>query len=76
MQEFMQAGKFKAECLKVMDRVKKSRKRIIITKHRKPIAQIIPIEEEDVRLFGKLRGTVHVMGDLILPIDEEWNASH
>lgn len=71
MQEFMQASKFKAECLKVMDRVKKTRKRIIITKYGQPVAQIIPFKE-DINLFGKLRGTVHTLEDITQPI-EEWN---
>lgn len=76
MEEYMQAGKFKAQCLKVMDRVNKTRKRIIITKHRKPIAQIVPIKEESFIVFGAMKGTGHVLGDIIQPIDEEWDANH
>lgn len=75
MKDYMQAGKFKAECLKVMDRVSRTKRRVVITKHRKPIVQIVPIEKES-SLFGILRGTVHVKGDLIAPIGEEWDANH
>lgn len=73
--EHVQAGKFKAKCLKLMDKVHRTKKRIIITKRNKPIAQLVPIEEETGSLFGKMKGTVHILGDIITPIDETWDAS-
>lgn len=76
MTEYMKAGHFKAKCLKVMDRVKRTRRKIIITKHNVPVAQLVPIEETKVSVFGKLKGTVHIKGDLMAPIDEVWDASH
>ena len=76
MEEYMKAGQFKAKCLKVMDRVKRTRRRVIITKRNVPIAQLVPIDEKDRVVFGKLKGTVHVVGDLLAPIDEAWDANH
>jgi prevent-host-death family protein len=75
MTERIQAGKFKARCLKLMDKVHRTKKRIIITKRNKPIAQLIPIEEEKGSLFGKMKDTTHVLGDIMAPIDEVWDAS-
>lgn len=75
MAEHIQAGKFKARCLKLMDKVYRTKKRIIITKRNKPIAQLVPIEEEKASLFGKMKGTVHILEDIIAPIDEVWDAS-
>ena len=75
MAEKIQAGKFKARCLKLMDKVHRTKKRIIITKRNKPIAQLVPIEEETTSLFGKMKGTIHILGDIISPIDEVWDAS-
>lgn len=76
MSEKMPAGKFKAECLKVMDRVSRTRRKIIITKRNVPIAEIGPIREaESEEAFGKLKGTVHYHGDIVEPIDEEWDAN-
>lgn len=75
MTERIQAGKFKARCLKLMDKVHRTKKRIIITKRNKPIAQLVPIEEESGSLFGKMKGTVQILGDIIAPIDEVWDAS-
>jgi prevent-host-death family protein len=75
MAEHVQAGKFKAKCLQLMDKVHRTKTRIIITKRNKPIAQLVPIEEETGSLFGKMKGTVHILGDIIAPIDEIWDAS-
>jgi prevent-host-death family protein len=71
MTEYIEAEKFKAECLTVMDRVKRTRKKIIITKHNVPLVQLIPVEET---AFGRLKGTVHFKGNIIDPVDE-WNAN-
>lgn len=76
MTEYMKAGHFKAKCLKVMDRVKRTRRKIVITKRNVPVAQIVPVEEMEKKGFGKLKGTIHFIGDIIAPIDEAWDASH
>ncbi len=76
MTEHMKAGKFKAECLKVMDRVKKTKRKVIITKRNKPVAQLVPIDEREVTLFGAMKGTIHVQGDIISPIGEVWDAEN
>jgi prevent-host-death family protein len=75
MKRMIQAGKFKAECLKIMDEVQATKQSIIITKRNKPVAKLIPIEGDDnAPLFGKMKGTAHIKGDLIQPIGEEWDA--
>ncbi len=71
----MKAGKFKAECLKVMDDVKRTHRKVVITKRNVPIAKLVPIDKQDERVFGKLKGTVHFKGDIIASIEEVWNAS-
>lgn len=76
MKQIVQAGKFKAECLRFMEEVKSKGVEFIITKRNIPIAKLSPIEKRDTALFGKMKGTVHVKGDLIAPIGEEWDAAH
>jgi prevent-host-death family protein len=69
------AGKFKAQCLKLMDRVKKNRERIIITKRGQPVAQLVPFDEEQPQdIFGALRGLVLEEGDILSPLEETWEA--
>ncbi len=74
MDEEMKAGKFKAECLRVMDQVKKTRRKVTITKRNVPVAKLVPIDEKEEKGFGKLKGTIHFKGDIIKPINEEWDA--
>lgn len=74
MNRFIQAGKFKAECLKIMVEVQSTKKGVTITKHNKPIAKLVPFEEKNLPLFGIMKGTMHIKGDLIQPIGEEWDA--
>jgi len=71
----MAAGEFKAKCLKVMEHVRNEREEIIITKHGKPVAKLIPIEEKKAKsVFGYLKGTVKVSGDITKPLVENWSA--
>ena len=74
MKRYIAAGKFKTECLKMMDDVKISGQEIVITKHRVPIVKLCPILNKENKLFGALKGTVHIKGDLLEPLEEEWNA--
>ena len=75
MSEYIQAGKFKSQCLKLMDKVQRTKRKIIITKRNKPIAQLVPIEEDSGELFGRMKGSIHILGDILAPIDEVWDAS-
>lgn len=74
MKRVVKAGIFKAECLKIMDEIKKTKKPVIVTKHNIPIVKVVPIEEERQALFGKMKNTAHIKGDIIQPVDEVWNA--
>lgn len=76
MDLYIQAGKFKEQCLKIMEEVKTSGREVIITKRHIPIVRLCPIERREMSLFGKLEGTVHTHGDIIQPIDEGWNADY
>lgn len=46
--------------------------RAILTKDGKPIARLEPIGKKR-DLFGAMRGSVYYEGDIISPIDVEWN---
>ncbi len=68
------AGEFKARCLKLMDQVRATRRPIVITKRGKPVARLVPMEEELPSIFGRMRGTVTIHGDIVGPTGEEWHA--
>jgi prevent-host-death family protein len=68
------AAQFKAECLKLMDLVEKTREPITITKHGRPVAQLAPVPADEKSLFGYMKDTLKIEGDVIAPLDEEWSA--
>ena len=71
----MAAGQFKAQCLKLMDEVQKFHKEIVITKHGKAVARLVPIQTEKKKsLFGYLRGLITIHGDLAASTGEPWDA--
>lgn len=69
------AGEFKAKCLQLMDEVNDTHVPIIITKHGVPIAKLVPIENESIHLFGLQQNSVVIKGDIISPIEEDWDAN-
>jgi prevent-host-death family protein len=70
------ATQFKAQCLAILDTVQRKRTTVIISKHGKPVAKLVPIDSEPVpSLFGSMKGTVREIGDIISPIDVEWDAA-
>jgi prevent-host-death family protein len=68
------AGEFKAKCLKLLDQVAQTGEPLIITKHGRPVAQLLPPPVERQELFGSMKGSVLWEGDIVSPIDVEWEA--
>lgn len=48
---YVAAAEFKANCLRLMDEVARQRRPIIITKRGKPVARLVPVEEQPLDLF-------------------------
>ena len=71
------AGVFKATCLELMDRVRDRREEIVITKYGRPVAKLVPVIDAGAprgTAWGWMKGTVLWYGDIISPIDVEWEA--
>ncbi|MBT9330164.1 type II toxin-antitoxin system Phd/YefM family antitoxin [Paracidobacterium acidisoli] len=68
----MPAGSFKTHCLSVIDDVYHGHGEVIITKHGKPMAKLVPLEEKPESIFGALAGKIEIIGDLVEPITEPW----
>ena len=71
----IKASEFKAKCLKIMDEVAESGERVVITKHGIPVAELVPAKPRPTTLFGAMKGSVIAIGDIISPIDVEWEAN-
>lgn len=68
------AAVFKAECLRLMDEVARTGQPVVITKHGKPVAQLVPVPAAPESLFGYMKDTVTITGDVVAPTGESWIA--
>ncbi|HTV92746.1 MAG TPA: type II toxin-antitoxin system prevent-host-death family antitoxin [Verrucomicrobiae bacterium] len=68
------AADFKARCLELMDEVERLGIEIIITKHRKPVARLVPVRSISGSFVGSMKGMAVVLGDIVGPTGEEWEA--
>ena len=68
------AGEFKAKCLALLDEVNQTGQEIEITKRGKTVARLIAPRNEKPVLFGRMKGTIQFVGDVIGPTGEVWDA--
>ncbi|HTR22559.1 MAG TPA: type II toxin-antitoxin system Phd/YefM family antitoxin [Terriglobales bacterium] len=70
----MAAGAFKIHCLSVMDEVQAKRETIVITKRGKPVAKLIPADQDADDIYDFLAGKGAITGDVVSPVisPDEW----
>ncbi|HVA28982.1 MAG TPA: type II toxin-antitoxin system prevent-host-death family antitoxin [Candidatus Baltobacteraceae bacterium] len=66
------ASEFKARCLEIMDEVQRTGAEVVITKHRKPIARLVPAQPRTGSIIGSMKGMILWMGDVVSPTGELW----
>lgn len=65
------AAQFKERCLQLLDEVDPDG--IVITKHGKPVARLVPVGGEGRALIGSLKGKIRITGN-ILSTGLRWDA--
>jgi prevent-host-death family protein len=60
--------KFKARCLAIVDQVCESGEPVLITKHGKPVAKLVPAQTNAGDIFGYMAGEVKIVGDIVGPV--------
>jgi antitoxin (DNA-binding transcriptional repressor) of toxin-antitoxin stability system len=68
---------FKAQCLALIDDVARGKtRRVVLMKHNRPVAVIVPFDSSPAQLWGAMRGTVKVTPgtDLTQGTGEVWEA--
>jgi prevent-host-death family protein len=71
----IQASEFKAKCLALMDQVARTGETILITKNGKPVAELVPPAGlRSASPFGLHKGAIEITGDILSPINIEWDA--
>jgi prevent-host-death family protein len=75
MTKIMKASEFKAKCLAIMDEVAETGRAVVVTKNGKPLVELVPHKPKSKRgPLGIWKGKVKIKGDIISPIDVEWDA--
>jgi prevent-host-death family protein len=71
--EEMAISKFKATCLAVLERVRKTRRPIRVTKFGRPIAEVVPSapKARAKHWLGSMAGTLQIAGDIVSPASDE-----
>jgi prevent-host-death family protein len=68
------AAQFKAHCLEILDDVERTGAEVTITKHRKPVARVVPAARARASICGSMKGQILYEGDVVSPVDVEWTA--
>jgi len=69
------ATEFKAKCLELLDTVSRKRTSITISKRGKPVARLVPIDDSPApSIFGRMKGTMTILGDIVSPDGEIWDS--
>ena len=76
MPETVSISDFKARCLAILDRVKKTGQPVIVTRRNEPIAQVVPPPPVEGRMvwLGSQRSAGQIVGDIVSPAvsPKEW----
>jgi prevent-host-death family protein len=66
-------SKFKATCLAVVERVRRTKRPVLITRFGKPVAELVPPPPAPApkNWLGSLAGTGRIVGDIISPASDE-----
>lgn len=70
----IKASEFKAKCLALMDQVNETGDEILITKNGVPVSKLTPVITKPKSLFGLNKQTINITGDILEPLDVEWDA--
>jgi prevent-host-death family protein len=67
--EEISISEFKAKCLAIVERVRKTRKPVRVTRFGKPVAEVFPPSpaKEKGDWLGRMKGTAKIIGDIVTP---------
>jgi prevent-host-death family protein len=76
--ETLAISKFKATCLAVLERVRRTGQSVLVTRFGEPVAQITPppVPAPGGRWLGTFRDSGEIVGDVVAPAsdEEDWDA--
>jgi prevent-host-death family protein len=67
--EEVSISEFKAKCLALLEQVRKTKKPIRVTRHGKPVAEVVPPSAARVaNWMGSMAGRMEILGDIVSPV--------
>ena len=57
----------------ILDEVVETHGEIVLTRDGKPVAKVIPLQSSEERTLESLRGSITILGDIVEPLDVEWD---
>ena len=74
--EEVSISEFKAKCLALLEQVNKTKRPLRVTRHGKPVAEVVPPTSVADRAawIGSMKGKMEILGDIISPAadEDEW----
>lgn len=66
-------SEFKAKCLALLEQVRKTKQPLRVTRHGKPVAEIVPprMEVDRKEWIASMQGSGETLGDIISPASDE-----
>jgi prevent-host-death family protein len=66
-------SEFKAKCLALLEQVRRTRQPIRITRHGKPVAEVVPPAPPFDRAawIGSMKDSMEIVGDIMSPANDE-----
>lgn len=68
------AAELQARCLQLTDMVASTEASVTVTKRGRPVARLSPVRDSSGPGLGFMKGRFRILGDIVSPIDETWNA--
>jgi prevent-host-death family protein len=71
--ETVGSAEFKARCLELVDRVKESRTEFVVTRHGRPVARLVPMDQVvPASLVGSMANSVIAYDSPFEPVPAVW----
>ena len=66
---------FQKKCLTFVELIQGNSEEIVITRSGEPVAKLVPVNGDQQKpVFGFMKGSVTIHGDIVAPLDEKWEA--
>jgi prevent-host-death family protein len=72
--KIVKVSELKAKCLGLVADVARTGQDVVITKRGEPVARLVPYQMTPRNARGIWKGKVEIVGDIISPVDIEWDA--